>query len=69
MAFIEIPILISNRQVKYTILKSRILARIDIFVGSKEVTEIGVQNLDLAPSGYSKKTQIININIKLGRIG
>ena len=56
MAFIEIPIFSSNKQIKYAILPSRILARIDIFVSRKEVTEIGVQNLDSARSeGYSKK--------------
>ena len=66
MAFIEIPIFSSNKQFKYAILPSRILARIDIFVSSKEVTEIGVQNLDSARSEvYSNKTQIININIEL----
>ena len=55
MASIEIPILSSNKQVNYTSLQS-----------SKEVTEIGVQNLDSARSEvYSKKTQIININIEL----
>ena len=42
MAFIEISILRSNKQVKYTILPSSISARIDIFVSSKEVPEIGV---------------------------
>ena len=43
------------------------LARIDIFVSSKEVTEIGVQNLDPARSeGYSSRKLIININIELG---
>ena len=55
-AFIEIPIFRSNKRVKYAILPSRILARIDFFVSSKEVTEIGVQNLDSARSeGNSRK--------------
>ena len=43
------------------------LARIDIFLNSKEVTEIGVQNLDPTRSeGCSRRKLIININIELG---
>ena len=35
----------SNKQVKYSVLPRRFLARLDIFVISKEVTDFGVQLL------------------------